>query len=64
MNIEFEAERLSWLTGKSYNRCFDELYEEQMIEQIRLEKEARAHYEAELREQYETDKGEGYESEN
>ena len=61
MNIEFEAERLSWLTGKSYNRCLDDLYEDQMIEQIRYEKEARAQYEAELHEQYEADMSKGEE---
>ena len=57
MNIEFEAERLSWLTGKTYNRCLDDLYEEQMIERMRYEKEARQQYEAEMREAYEAEVG-------
>jgi hypothetical protein len=59
MSIEFEAEIRSELTGRSYNRCLDELYEEQnnlyedqMIQQMRYEKEAREQYEAEMREVY------------
>ena len=62
MNMEFQAEIRSELTGKSYNQCLDEIYDEYLIEQMRYEKEVRAQCEAELREQYETDKGEGYES--
>jgi len=59
MNLEFQAEIRSELTGKPYNQCLDEIYDEQITERMRYEKEARAQYEAEMREQYKADEGAG-----
>jgi hypothetical protein len=49
-----EAEYRSWNTGKSFNRCLDEIYEEEMIQKAKYAEaemaEMRALLEAEMRE--------------
>jgi hypothetical protein len=62
MSIEFEADRMSDLTGKSFNRCFDELYEQDIIERQRYEEEARKYHEDEMRELWEAEMREQYEA--
>jgi hypothetical protein len=49
----FEAERRAELTGKSFNRCLDEIYEEEMIARQEMEEAERQHFEQEMREHYE-----------
>jgi hypothetical protein len=49
----FEAERRAELTGKSFNRCLDEIYEEEMIARQTMEKAEYQHYEYEMQKHYE-----------
>jgi hypothetical protein len=49
----FEAERRAELTGKSFNRCLDEIYEEEMAERQTMEEAERQHYEQEMQKYYE-----------
>jgi hypothetical protein len=49
----FEAERCSELTGKSFNRCLDEIYEEEMSARQTMEEAERQHFEQEMQKHYE-----------
>jgi hypothetical protein len=48
-----KAEYRAWNTGKSFNRCLDEVYEEEMIQKERYERDMRDMYEAEMQAEHE-----------
>jgi hypothetical protein len=52
-NPYLKAEYRAWLTGKSFNRCLDEIYGEEMIARQEMEEAERQHFEKEMREHYE-----------